>query len=60
MHGNREDLNACGCQASGTGVGGGSGVGDCFSWAEGYTVVVWTILKSLFLLNHGMDSLSCW
>lgn len=53
MHGSREDLNAHGCQASGTGVGG---MGDGFSWAEGYMAVACTVLKSLFLLSHHTDS----
>lgn len=42
-----------GVKPSGTGVGG---MGDGFSWAEGFMVVAWTVLKGLFLLSHRMDA----
>lgn len=42
-----------GVKPSGTGVGE---MGHGFSWAEGYMVMAWTILRSLFLLSHQMDA----
>lgn len=49
---NKEEMNAHGCQANGTGVGGMEG----FSQAERYMVMTWSILKSLLFLNHLVHS----
>lgn len=42
MYGEKDEINAYGCQANGIGMGG---LGDGLSQAEGCIVMAWTVLS---------------